>query len=255
MENRTITIAPNRVASWLACVVALLVAANIAMQLIRLESGRDYLPGLALVTLDGEHNIPAMFSTALLVGASVLLAFIAMLERGPRATMTRGWILLSAGFALMALDESLALHEKLIDPMRRLLGGRDLGMLYFAWVVPGMVLVTAIGLAFLPFLFRLPRRTAIAFAVAGAIYLGGALGVELFEGWWREGHGHRNVVYHLFVSLEEGMEMIGLVLFIHALLAYLGSLHPGLRLAFGTDAPVGTRSRFGVAAPATPDGD
>jgi len=248
MDTRTITIDPNRVASRLAFVVALLVAANIAMQLFRLSTGREYLPGLALVTLDGENNLPALFSTALLVGAAALLAFIAALERRRQATHAGRWLLLSAGFALMALDESLALHEKLIEPMRALLGGRNLGVFYFAWVIPAIVLTGALGVFFLPFLLRLPRRTAVAFALSAAVYLGGAIGVELFEGWWREGNGHRNVVYHLLVSLEEGMEMTGLILFLHALLAYVGNHHRDLRLAFGVDGEVAVQPQPDLSA-------
>lgn len=255
MDTRTITIAPNRIALRLALVVALLVGTNLAMQLLRLATGRIDLPGLALVTLDGESNIPALFSTALLVGAAALLALIAFLERARQASTAGRWMLLSAGFALMALDESLALHEKLIEPMRGLLGGRDLGVFYFAWVLPAIVVTAALGAFFLPFLLRLPRRTAIGFAVAAAIYLGGAIGVELPEGLWREGHGHRNVVYHLLVSLEEGMEMTGMVLFIHALLDYLGSHHPRLRLAFGPARETAGERRFEVPALADPAGD
>jgi hypothetical protein len=85
---------------------------------------------------------------------------------------------------------------------------------------------------FLPFLLRLPRRTAIAFALSGAIYLGGALGVELFEGAWREGHGHRNVVYHALVTLEEAMEMVGLIFFINALMRHIARRYGEVGLDF-----------------------
>jgi len=255
MDTRKITIVPNRIALWLFIAVALLVATNLVMQLLRLAMDREYMPGLALVTLDGEKNVPALFSTALLLGAAAILGLIGSLERARQASDASRWMLLSAGFAAMALDEFLALHEKLIEPMRGLLGGSHLGVLYFAWVVPAIALTGAIGVFFVPFLFRLPRRTAIAFAVAAAVYLGGALGVELPEGLWREGHGHRNVVYHLLVSLEEGMEMSGVVLFIHALLEYVGRHHGNLRLAFGATEEAAREQQVGVSALADPAGD
>jgi hypothetical protein len=255
MDNRTIIIVPGRIAWCLGLVAALLVAGNVALQMARLAMGREYLPGMALVTLDGENNIPALFSTALLAGSALLLGFIGALERDRQARDARRWLLLSAGFVLMALDESLALHERLIDPVRGLLGGRDLGVLYFAWVLPAIALAGALGLFFLPFLLRLPRRTAVAFAVAAAIYLGGAVGVELPEGLWRESHGHRNAVYHLLVSLEEGLEMAGIVLFIHALLEYLGRHHPDLRLQFGKARETAARPQLDSSALASPAGD
>ncbi|MFC7300423.1 hypothetical protein [Cognatiluteimonas weifangensis] len=236
MDTNKISLDPSALAWRLALVAMLLVAGNIVLQLFRLHSNYEYFSGLALVRvlvdLDGENTFPALFSTALLLSASALLALIARLERHDGARDAAKWTLLAIGFLLMGMDESLALHEHLIAPLRALLGGRQLGIFYFAWVIPGIVLVAVLGAYFMPFLWRLPRGTAIAFALAAAIYVGGALGVELVEGWWREGHGHRNAAYHLLVSLEEGMEMLGTILFIHALLRYLAGHHGEVRLRF-----------------------
>ena len=188
-----------------------------------------------MITLDGEQNIPALFSTGLLLCASILLALIALLERRQLASDVIKWTILAAGFLVMALDEFLSIHERAIEPLRAMLGGEDLGIFFFAWVIPGIVLVAGLGLFFLSFLFRLPRRTAIAFVISAAIYLGGALGTELIEGWWREGHGHRNLTYHMLVSLEEGMEMIGVIGFIHALISYIAMRHGEVRLVFARE--------------------
>jgi hypothetical protein len=193
-----------------------------------------------MMSLDGENNIPALFSTALLCSAALLLLLVAMLARRERSADTSKWMILSAGFALMALDEALALHEHLIEPMRALLGGERLGIFFFAWVIPAILLVGALAVFFLPFLFRLPRPTAIAFVAAGAIYVGGALGVELIEGWWREGHGHRNLVYHALVSTEEGMEMVGVIIFIRALLVHLAAQFGEVRFDFRGAGAVAT---------------
>ena len=111
----------------------------------------------------------------------------------------------------------------------------------------------ALALYFLPFLLRLPRRTAVAFAVAAAIYLGGALGTELVEGWWREGHGHRNLTYHLLVSTEEGLEMLGVICFINALLAYLATYYGEVRVGFST-APAAQDAVDTVGEPANGPG-
>lgn len=232
MDVRKISIDPSGVAWRLGLVAALLVATNFSMQAYRLVGQREHVTGLAMMSLDGENNLPALFSTALLCSAALLLLLVAMLGRRERSPDTSKWLILAAGFALMALDEALALHEHLIEPMRGLLGGERLGIFFFAWVIPAIVLVGALAVFFLPFLFRLPRPTAIAFVAAGAIYLGGALGVELVEGWWREGHGHRNLMYHALVSAEEGMEMVGVIVFIRALLAHLAGRFGEVRFDF-----------------------
>lgn len=240
MDVPKISIDPSRVARRLGLVAAFLVAVNFGMQAFRLIAQRDHVTGLAMLTLDGENNVPALFSTALLGLAALLLMLVAVLARRERSAEASKWVILSAGFALMTLDEALALHEHLIEPMRGLLGGEQLGIFFFAWVIPAIVLVGALAVFFLPFVFRLPRATAIAFMAAGAIYLGGALGVELIEGWWREGHGHRNLMYHGLVSVEEGMEMVGVIVFIRALLAFLGARFGEVQFDLrGTEAVAG----------------
>lgn len=232
MDTRKISLNPSVITWGLVLLAVLLVAANMGMQAYRLIAHQQDVAGLPMINLDGEHNLPALFSTGLLVCASLLLTLIAALEHRHRAPDTSKWAILAAGFLLMALDEALSLHEKTIEPLRGLLGGEQLGIFFFAWVVPAMALVAILGAFFFRFMFRLPRRIALAFAVSAAIYLGGALGVELVEGWWREGHGHRNLVYHGLVSLEEGMEMIGVIAFIHALLSYIAMRFGEVRFGF-----------------------
>lgn len=232
MDARKIPLNPWAITGPLSLATLLLVAANISMQAYRLIAHQEHVVGLAMISLDGENNLPALFSTLLLFCASLTLALIAVLERRHEGIDVSKWAMLAAGFMLMTLDEDLSFHELLIAPLRTLLGGQHLGIFFFAWVIPGFALVAAVGAFFLRFLFRLPRRTAIAFVISAAIYLGGALGVELVEGWWREAHGHRNLTYHLLVSLEEGMEMTGIIAFIHALLNYIAKRYGEVRFSF-----------------------
>ena len=232
MDARKIPLNPWAITWPLSLATILLVAANMGMQAYRLVAHQEHVVGLAMMSMDGENNLPALFSTLLLFCASLLLALIALLERRHEGVDVSKWAILAAGFMLMAMDEALSFHEKAIAPLRALLGGQHLGIFFFAWVIPGFALVSVLGAFFLRFLFRLPRRTAIAFVVSAAIYLGGALGIELIEGWWREAHGHRNLTYHVLVSLEEGMEMAGVIAFIHALLSYIAGRFGEVRFAF-----------------------
>ncbi|WP_156087735.1 hypothetical protein [Lysobacter sp. Root667] len=245
MDARKIPLNPWAITWPLSVATVLLVAANMSMQAYRLIAHQEHVVGLAMMSMDGENNLPALFSTLLLFCASLLLALIAVLERRHEGIDVSKWAILAAGFMLMAMDESLSFHEKAIAPLRALLGGQHLGIFFFAWVIPGFALVFFLGAFFLRFLLRLPRRTAIAFVVSAAIYLGGALGVELIEGWWREAHGHKNLIYHVLVSLEEGMEMAGVIAFIHALLRYVAGRFGEVRFAFA-----GTRDKLSASEPA-----
>lgn len=255
MDCLKITLRSSAISWGLAAVALTLVVVNMAFQSYRLALGQEHVAGLAMMSLDKENNVPALFATLLLLAAALILAFIALLERKRAAQDAIRWALLAGGFLVMAVDESLAFHERLIDPVRHVLaslGIQQLGIFYFAWVIPGILGVAALGAYFLPFVLRLPKATGAMLMLAAATYLGGALGVELVEGWWREMHGHRNIVYHALVSLEEGMEMLGVILLIRTLLGYLASTFGQVQVAFQS-VPDATGA-FGAIRQATPAG-
>ncbi|HYX90280.1 MAG TPA: hypothetical protein VE782_01860, partial [Myxococcaceae bacterium] len=64
------------------------------------------------------------------------------------------------------------------------------------------------------------------FILAGALYVGGALVMELPLGWWYERAGDANLVYAAIDHLEETLEMIGASLFLSALVEELGEAAP-----------------------------
>lgn len=153
----------------------------------------------------------------LLLCSGALLVLIALLKRhnqdpdGLEVDNPR------RGIFLLATDEGCH-FMRLIEPVRGLLGHGDLGIFYFAWIIPAMAGVALLGLVFLGFLSRLPSSTRWSFMIAGSLYLGGAIGIEMLGGRQAELHSFENLTYQLFVHLEESLEMVGIILFIHALL-------------------------------------
>ena len=79
------------------------------------------------------------------------------------------------------------------------------------------------GLAYLKFLRHLPRKTRDFFLLAGSIYVGGALGMEMVCGYHADAVGQRNSIYGLMASVEGIWEMVGAIVFIYALVSYIGS--------------------------------
>ena len=231
MDDIAIAVRSSTIVRTLAVLAALLVAVGTALELVKFLTGHDHVFGLSrLFNLGLERNVPTFYSVVLLLCAFLLLALIAMLEqRGGRRDVAR-WAVLAIGFLCMAIDEACSFHEALDVPIRARFEGVRFGLLYYVWVVPAGVLVAVLGLYFLGFLRRLPAATARAFIVAAVIYLGGAMGVELFEGRIHEASGPQSLEYALLVAVEEGMEMAGVILFIHALLGYLGRQHPQFRI-------------------------
>ena len=59
------------------------------------------------------------------------------------------------------------------------------------------------------------------FIWAAAVFVGGAIGVEMISGYQADLAGERNLTYALIISVEELCEMLGVVIFIHALMTYL----------------------------------
>ena len=87
-----------------------------------------------------------------------------------------------------------------------------------------------VGLFYLPFLWRLPRGTAIGFVVAGSIFVGGALGTELLAGSIATTSGLESLTYRFVAALQEFMESLGLTKFISILLKHLAAKRVGMVL-------------------------
>ncbi|OGI42975.1 MAG: hypothetical protein A2150_04130 [Candidatus Muproteobacteria bacterium RBG_16_64_11] len=191
-------------------------------------AGQYYLffvsPGIAptvvgLFNLDGERNVPAAYSTLLLLACACLLMLIAHASRRKGAGYLY-WLGLALVFVFLASDEFFELHEGLVVPVRSAL--KTSGLLYFAWVIPYSAALGILALIYLKFVFSLPARTRRLFLLAGLIYVAGTLGMELFAGQYYEQVQRVDAVYSLiFVTIEELLEMTGLVIFIHALLSHI----------------------------------
>lgn len=196
---------------------------------------RDHLLGFVpLFRLNAERNVPTLFEALLMLGASMLLGVIAAWAKDRHDRDTAAWGLLSLGFLAMAVDELWSIHETLNRPMREWLGGENLGLLHFAWVLPALCLMAMLGVVFAGFLSRLPSPFARRFMLAGAVFVGGAVGVEMIGGVVYEAFGP-NLIYEVATTCEEAMEMAGIILFIDALLDYIGT-HIG-KITFDVPTP------------------
>lgn len=175
----------------------------------------DHFQLVAYLSLSYEANVPTWVSSCLLFACAVVLALIARAREQEHARYIHHWWVLSFLFAYISLDELVRIHEHMNGWFHF-----D-GVLYFGWVIPAGITVGLLGISYLGFLAHLPRSTAVRFIVAGAVYVGGALGVELLLGYWVTRAGDGNIVYSLIDLVEESMEMIGASLFLMALLRVL----------------------------------
>lgn len=229
-----IPISAKRCALTLGLIVGVLVALSVGTSVLSFAPITDPFLGKArdtvvrLLWLDGEANIPTWYSASLLLLCAFLLAIIAWAHRQRDTVYDVRWLILAVVFVLLSLDETAQLHELAIVPLRDRF--HPTGFLYYAWIVPAGICAAAFALAYVSFLARLPRRTARLICLSGALYVGGAIGMEALSGELASLHGEHNLGYHAIITVEELLEMVGLVVFIYTLLDYIGRQFPALRL-------------------------
>ena len=193
-------------------VVGILISIHTALTVFHYEYAE--LPWLVrqIFDVDEEDSIPTWYSaSALLFTAFVLwlLAHGLRISNHPR----RGyWYGLSFGFGLLSLDEIAGLHETFNSVTE------------ISWAVPGGVLALLVGMIYARFLFTLPGRIAVVMAVGGAVFIGGAVGVELLTEPFLYNDALDTLQYNIWTAVEEGMEMAGVLLFLGAVLKHMEAL-------------------------------
>lgn len=235
----------RKIVTVLSIITAVLVALSIIGSFFFNYLGyQNAISGLyvKLFDLNTEGNFPTLFSTLLLLGASVLLALVYIKRSISNHPDRNYWIILSVIFLFLAMDEALSIHEKVTN-MINLVGneGNISGIserpafLRYAWVVPYLIFVVGLFLFLYRFLFRLPARTRNLFIIAGAVFVGGAVGLEFLQGYYDtlyetiSGPNYETVILY---TIEEAMEMAGTIIFIYALMAYLSENQETVRITF-----------------------
>lgn len=222
------TVDARTVGLGLVALVTALVAASVIGQIaLRLVPDLSMEPVARRFNLDSESSVPAYVSAILLLAASALLALTARVTGdGWRSA----WGGLSAVFVLLSMDEAMILHESLVEPLRTALNTG--GVLYFAWVIPGALFVAVVGALCIPFLLARPLWLRWLLIASGAIYVGGALGMELVGGALTSAGLNDSWAYLASATVEETAEMAGVSLFIYALLRHLEWRETQLTVAF-----------------------
>ncbi len=234
-ESRPLLLEPATVARALALAALLFVLVSTAGQLIKFLTGHDELMGLVSLTyVDQEGNLPTFFSALLLAAASAALTLAAGMARSNRAPDVSRWALLALGFLYLAFDEGAALHERLRAPLFAFLGrSEEAASSQAYWVIRALAVAAVLVCLFGKFLFRLPPRTRRTFVIAGALYFAGAGGLDLAGRLWALTHGVQNLTYVLFATLEESLEMAGVIVLIYGVLSYVSDTWGEVRLSFG----------------------
>ena len=179
-----------------------------------------------LFDLDGEANIPAYFSALLILSVSICAWILHRTVTHKR--LRNGWLMASALLFFLSWDEASQIHEKLNKSMHALLGGGDQGIFTFAWVIPYSVLVALVAVVMIPFIKELPRKLFLKLALAGSVYVSGAIGMEMIGAV----HEFQSASYITMISIEESLEIGGMLLFLFFLLQEIDSRTSAAELRF-----------------------
>ena len=212
----------NWITTTFALAIVALAAVHVAMQSIRYHFGKHEFYGLVrLFDMGVEGNLPTFFSSLQLLVACLVVAAIGWSARQAQDRFSGHWLWLALILFLLAADEVSEMHEMSIRPIRELAPWLVTGVFYWAWVIPAAVLVLVVALTYARFVFQhLPKDTRNSTLAGAALFVGGAIGVEMPEARYAEQYGIDNFTYALFVLAEETMEMTGVLVFLSGALKY-----------------------------------
>lgn len=169
-----------------------------------------------------EGTIGSWYTSGLLLLCAALLLAIAWVTASRGGPDHRRWRALGWIFLFLSCDEAVSLHERIGDWVQSLAAGD--GPLLWEWVGPYTVFALIVAALYLPFLRRLPTSTRHRIVLAGAVYLGGALGLEVIQAEVVSDRGPGTNLVASLAVLEEFLEMAGALLFVQALLQHLTEL-------------------------------
>ena len=203
---------------------------GIGVQVSKYVLGHSYLLGLVpLFDLGTDNTVPTWYASITLLICSILLAIISMAKREDKDPFTLHWKALAFIFLYLSIDEVARIHEVVGDTLWRFTG-KTHGLFYFNWVIYGLAFVVVLIPPYVKFVRHLPSKTMRLFILAGVVYVGGALGMEMINARHADLHGFNNLTYQLMTAVEEFLEMIGIVIFIYALMSYIASQNSQMKV-------------------------
>ena len=172
---------------------------------------------IRMFDLDMERNIPTLFSSLLLTIAAFCFYLLSLCP--DKLNERKYWFGLSLVFIFLAFDESAKIHEKLGDFTENFVDAT--GYLHYPWVLGYSILVLVLGILYMKFFWKMSKKLFWSFMLSAFIFLLGAVGFELLGANESSQHGTESVLYSVLYTIEETLEMFGVIFLIWILLGIL----------------------------------
>jgi len=179
----------------------------------------DTFDFIRMFDLDMERNVPTLFSSAILLISSFLFYLLSQTSSAEKQRKKPYWLGLSFIFIFLAFDESAKIHEQLGDLTEHFVDAT--GYLHYPWVIPYALMVFVLGIVYFRFFWNMEKKVFWAFMCAAVIFLSGALGFELLGANESSQNGTKSLLYSVLYTIEETLEMFGVIYLIYILLGLL----------------------------------
>jgi len=205
---------------FLSTIAILLILLNSIMLIVYFYIGDSKIfDFVQMVDLDQEANLPTVFSSAILLIAAFLFYLLSKKSKTSQDGQYHYWLGLSAVFVFLGFDEGATIHETLGDLTEKYINTS--GYLYYPWVISYSILVIILGFLYFRFFFKMKKKLFWSFVKAAAIFLTGAIGFELLGAKEASLHGSDTMLYCYYYTIEESLEMLGVIYLISILLKLL----------------------------------
>lgn len=227
----SVIVRPERIALLFALVAFSLASISITGQVVRYSLNGENLWGLVnLFNVDSENNIPTFYSGFILFLCSILLVLVALAKQQLKDRFTIHWWSLAIVFLYLSLDELLGIHELI----NRKLGKKTYLWQSGPWDILNSVLLSVSALVYMKFFLHLPPKTQRLFFLSGSLFVLGAIGIELVGvRFFSDIYHAQNLIAEVITTIEELLEMIGITIFIYAILAYISEALNGINISIG----------------------
>jgi hypothetical protein len=179
----------------------------------------DKFDFVQMFDLDMEANVPTLFSSLILAISAFCFYLLAQTSKAKSTGDRKYWLGLGGVFLFLSFDESAKIHETIGDYTENFVDAT--GILYYPWVISYSVLVLVLGGLYFKFFWKMERKIFWSFMLSAFIYLSGAVGFELLGAIESSAHGTATVLYSVLYTIEESLEMYGVIYLIWILLTLL----------------------------------
>jgi hypothetical protein len=231
-EALRLSIPVRRIARILAVVIVTLCLVSFVGQVVSefVITENQYIDKIAeWIDVNAEASIPTWYAAITLMACSVMAAVIAVAARVRGRPYPLQWALVSVGFGLLSLEEILGIHSQATKVLRSVVSITEgFGYVLVLGVI-GLVGLAILAVVFGRFYMDLPSRWRRWFTIGAVIYLIGVFASDLVGDYlFTATEGETSLLYEFVLTVEEALEMTGVLIFIVLLLEYIRTFVGGL---------------------------